>query len=196
MENCHQVVPKAKLKNMEDIRKDFSKVTNKKIQSIITSNFVWSAHDDNCKEKAIMCTSTSFFYAAQDNCPTHIMDVLYVPISGKPACEAETKRQTRMLIKSTSKMFPSFCDGQRRKCGTCKNIITKKNEYNKCFQCITNVPNAWWSSVAVEIANVHTDQFIRNTASYRPVLYFVIGFCYILQVLYAYVVYYTSYPHI
>ena len=132
MENCHQVVPKTKLKNMEDIRKDFSEVTNKKIQSIITSNFVWSAHDDNCKEKAIICTSTSFFYAAQDN----IMDVLYVPISGKPACEAETKRQTMMLIKSTSKMFPSFRDGQRRKCGTYKNIITKKNEYNKCSQCM------------------------------------------------------------
>ena len=48
-------------------------------------------------------------------------------------------------------------------------------------------------SIVIKIVNVLTDQFIRNTASDGPMLDCVIGFCYILQVLYSYVVYYLLY---
>lgn len=54
----------------------------------------------------------------------------------KPACKAEVKWQIDMLIKSTSKMFPGFRDGQRRHRGNCKNMNTKKNEYKKCSRCM------------------------------------------------------------
>ena len=128
-------VAKTKLANMEDIRKFFFMITNIESQSIITNNFICSAHDYNCNEKAILCVSTPSFYAAQAERPSRIMDVLCVPICGKPACEAEGKRQTEMLIRSTSKMFPGFRDGQRRQCGNCKKISREKREFKTCSNC-------------------------------------------------------------
>ena len=60
--------------------KVFSKVANIESQSIITSNFVWPADDYTCNEKVIMCISMLFYYVAQDKRPTHIINVLCVPI--------------------------------------------------------------------------------------------------------------------
>ena len=45
---------------------------------------------------------------------------------------------------------------------------------------IKNVPNAWWCSIAVKIANELTGQFIKDTASDGPVLLIVTDLCYIL----------------
>ena len=60
MQNCPKqsillAVPKTKLTNKEDITKVFSNLTNTETQSIITTdNFICSANDYNCNEKAIM----------------------------------------------------------------------------------------------------------------------------------------------
>ena len=141
MENCLEqsiqlAVPKTKLANGDDLRTIFFMIANMERQSIMANNFVCSAHDYNCNEKAISCVSTPSFYAAQGESPSRIMDVLCAPICGKPACEAEAKRQTEMLIKSTSKMFPGFRDGQRRLCGNCKKMSMQKNEFKKCSKCM------------------------------------------------------------
>ena len=141
MENCLEqsiqlAVPKTKLGNGDDLRTIFFMIANMERQSIMANNFVCSAHDYNCNEKAISCVSTPSFYAAQGESPSRIMDVLCAPICGKPACEAEANRQTEMLIKSTSKMFPGFRDGQRRLCGNCKKMSMQKNEFKKCSKCM------------------------------------------------------------
>ena len=97
MVNCLEqsielAVNKTKLTNNVDIIKVFFKATNIENQSIITKEFVCLAHNHNCNEKVIMWIPMSFFYAAQDNCPTHIMDVLQFAVCWKPACEAEAKQ--------------------------------------------------------------------------------------------------------
>ena len=172
MENCLEqsiqlAVPKTKLANEEDIRNIFFMITNMESQIIMTNNFVCSAHDYNCNEKAILWVSTPSFYAAQGERPSRIMDVLCVPICGKPACEAEAKRQTELLIKSTSKMFPGFPNGQRRHCGNCKKMSTKKMN-------IKNVQNAWLYFIVAKSASGLTGQYIKVTANDGPELYCVI----------------------
>ena len=136
MVNCLEqsielAVGKTKLANNVDIIKAFFKATNIENQSIITNEFVCSAHNLNCNEKVIMWVPMSFFYAAQDKCPTHNMDVLCFAVCWKPACETEAKQQTEMLIKSTSKLFSDFRDGQRRHSGNCRNMSLKKFDYMK-----------------------------------------------------------------
>lgn len=72
MVNCLEqsielAVGKTKLANNVDIIKAFFKATNIENQSIITNEFVCSAHNLNCNEKVIMWVPMSFFYAAQDS---------------------------------------------------------------------------------------------------------------------------------
>ena len=45
---------------------------------------------------------------------------------------------------------------------------------------IRNLSDEWQWCIAVNIVNVVTGQFIRNTTGDGPVLYCVIGFCYII----------------
>lgn len=97
MVNCLEqsielAVGKTKLTNNVDIIKVFCKATNIEHQSITTNEFVCSAHNHNCNEKVIMWVPISFFYAAQDKCPTHIKDVLCFAVCRKPACETEAKQ--------------------------------------------------------------------------------------------------------
>ena len=97
MVNCLEqsielAVGKTKLTNNVDIIKVFCKATNIEHQSIITNEFVCSAHNYNCNEKVIMWLPMSFFYAAQDKCPTHIKDVLCFAVCWKPACKTEAKQ--------------------------------------------------------------------------------------------------------
>ena len=115
MENCVEqniqlAVSKTKLTKKEDIKEVFYMLNRIEYQSILTNNFVCSAHDYNCNEKAIWCVSTPFFYAAKSERPSHIKGMC-VPLCGKPACEAEARQRTEMLIKSMSEMYPGFCDG-------------------------------------------------------------------------------------
>ena len=98
----------------------------------------------------------------------------------KPACKAKAKWQIDMLIKSTSKMFPGFRDGQRRHRGNCKNMNTKKNEYKKCL-------DAWWCSIAIKI-----DKSYCPLASSKEILQMMDKCCILLLVFITFYMFYMS----